>query len=59
MPTSHLLRRPSRANELLEQGHARDMQTENQSPRHSPALWAVVNLRMSCVLDDVEHSQIM
>ena len=41
MPTSHLQRRPSRANELLVQGHARDLQPENQSPRCFPALWAV------------------
>ena len=39
MPTSHLLRRPVRGNELLVQGHARDLQEENQSPR---CLWAVV-----------------
>ena len=33
---------PSRGNELLVQGHASDLQPENQSPRRSPALWAVV-----------------
>ena len=32
---------PSRSNELLVQGHARDLQAENQSLRHSAVLWAV------------------
>ena len=34
--------RPSQANELLVKGHARDLPPENQSPRRSRALWAVV-----------------
>ena len=42
MPTSYLYRRPSRANELLVQGHARDMQPENEGPCRFPAMWAVV-----------------
>ena len=42
MPTSHLYRRLSQANELLVQGHARVLQQEIQSPHRSPALLAVV-----------------
>ena len=42
MRTSHLYPRPSLANALLVQGHTRDPQPGNQSPRRSLALWAVV-----------------
>ena len=42
MRTSHLLPRPSRANALLVQGHTRDPQPGNQSPRRSLALRAIV-----------------
>ena len=42
MRTSHLKPRPSRVFALLVQGHTRDPQPGNQSPRCSLALWAVV-----------------
>ena len=48
---------PSRAFALLVQGHNRDPQPGNQSPRRSLALWAVVT--NDSVLDDAERNQIM
>ena len=42
MRTSHLSPRPSRAFALLVQGHTRDPQPGNQSPRRPLAMWAVV-----------------
>ena len=41
-------------NDLLVQGHTRDLKPENQSPRRSPALWAVVTNEL-CI-SDVERS---
>ena len=46
---------PQSGNQLLVQGHARDPQPENQSPRRSPAQWALVTND----LDHAERSQIL